>query len=158
VEAPALVHADNWKIDACPVNGPALAASGDHVALAWFTAEGDRPRVNVAFSDDGGTTWGGPIRVDEVKSLGRVDTVLLDDGRAVVLWMEHLDRGSELRARIVASNGTREPHVTIASMAANRQSGYARMVRSGNDLVFAWVSNNPTSQVKTAVSSLIRTY
>ncbi len=155
-QPPALVHADNWKIDACPVNGPALAATGDHVALAWFTAEGDRPRVNVAFSDDGGATWGAPIRVDEAKSLGRVDTVLLDDGRAVVLWMEHLDSGSELRARIVAPNGTRDSYITVASMTANRQSGYARMVRSGHDLIFAWVSNNPTSQVKTAVASLSR--
>jgi hypothetical protein len=157
-QPPALVHADNWKIDACPVNGPAVAASGDHVALAWFTAEGDKPRVNVAFSDDGGTRWGAPIRVDEAKSLGRVDTVLLDDGRAVVLWMEHLDSGSELRARIVAPTGARDSYVTIASMAANRQSGYARMVRTGHDLVFAWVSNNPTSQVTTAVSSLIPRY
>jgi hypothetical protein len=153
-QPPALVHADNWKIDACPVNGPALAASGDHVALAWFTAAGDAPRVNVAFSDDGGRMWGAPVRVDEAKSLGRVDTVLLDDGRAIVLWMEHLETGSELRARIVAPDGTRDPYITIATMAATRQSGYARMVRSGNDLIFAWVSNNPAAQVKTAVASV----
>lgn len=151
---PAFVHADRWKINACPVNGPALAASGDRVALAWFTAEGDEPRVNVAFSRDAGKSWGAPIRVDEAGSLGRVDSAMLDDGRAVVLWMEHLERGSELRARVVHPDGRREPYVTVSTTTSDRQSGYARMVRRGNDLIFAWVSTKPTPQVKTAVASV----
>jgi hypothetical protein len=152
--APSLVHADNWQINACPVNGPALAASGDRVALAWFTAQGDQPRVQVAFSNDAGKTWGPPVRVDEARSLGRVDSILLDNGSAVVMWMEHLDTGSELRARVVHPNGTREPFMTVSSMTADRQSGHARMVRSGNELVFAWVATRPTMQVKTAVAPL----
>ncbi len=153
-QEPALVHADNWNLNACPVNGPALAATGDRVALAWFTAEGDRPRVNVAFSSDAGNTWAAPIRVDESKSLGRVDAVMLEDGRAVVMWIEHLDNGSELRARVVNADGTREPYVTIAATTADRASGYARMVRTGNELVFAWVSPKPTSQIRTAVATV----
>src|SRR5688500_16481070 len=28
------VHADNWEINGCPVNGPAIAASGQAVAVA----------------------------------------------------------------------------------------------------------------------------
>jgi len=152
--APTLVHADNWQINACPVNGPALAASGDRVALAWFTAQGDQPRTSVAFSSDAGKTWSAPVRVDEARSLGRVDAVMLDNGSAVVMWMEHLDSGSELRARVVHPNGTREPFLTITSMTADRQSGYARMARSGTELVFAWVATKPTIQVKTAVARL----
>jgi hypothetical protein len=151
---PALVHADNWQINACPVNGPALAAAGDRVALAWFTAQGDQPRVQVAFSNDAGKTWSAPVRVDEAKSLGRVDAVMLDNRSAVVMWMEHLDTGSELRARVVHPDGKREPFMTVTSMTADRQSGYARMVRTGNELVFAWVSTKPTLQVKTAVAAL----
>jgi hypothetical protein len=152
--APALVHADNWQINACPVNGPALAASGDRVALAWFTAEGDRPRVQVAFSSNAGRTWSQPVRVDEQKSLGRVDVVMLDNGGAVVMWMEHLETGSELRARVVHPSGRRDPFITVASMTSDRQSGYARMVRSGDELLFAWVATKPTMQVKTAVATI----
>jgi hypothetical protein len=44
------VHSDNWKIDACPVNGPAIAATGRRVAVAWFTAANDTARVKLAFS------------------------------------------------------------------------------------------------------------
>lgn len=47
--APAPVHADGWKIAACPVNGPAIAAKAERVALAWFTAANDSARVKVAF-------------------------------------------------------------------------------------------------------------
>src|SRR5581483_9127550 len=33
--APVTVHADGWRIEACPVNGPAVAARGRDVAVAW---------------------------------------------------------------------------------------------------------------------------
>lgn len=151
---PTYVHADNWKINACPVNGPALAAIGDRVALAWFTAEADTPRAMVAFSQDGGRTFGKPIRVDEARTLGRVDAVMLDDGSAVVLWMEFLEGGSELRARVVRPDGSRSAHVVVSSTTSDRQSGYARMVRAGKDLYFAWVTTKPQAQVKTAVAAL----
>jgi hypothetical protein len=66
----------------------------------------------------------------------------------------HLDSGSELRARVVNANGTREPYVTIAATTADRTSGYARMVRTGTELVFAWVSTKPKSQIRTAVATV----
>jgi len=148
---PTYVHADRWQINACPVNGPALAAAGDRVALAWFTAEGDIPRALLAFSSDGGRSFGAPVRVDDEQALGRVDLAMLSDGRAVVLWLEFLPQGSELRARIVTHDGRRSGHLTIAASSSERQSGYARVVRSGDDVVFAWTSTRPTPQIKTAV-------
>lgn len=151
---PTYVHADQWKINACPVNGPALTAQGDRVALAWFTAEGDTPRAMVAFSNDGGKTFGKPVRVDEAQTLGRVDAVMLEDGRAIVSWLEFMPGASEFRGRIVSPDGTREPAFKITASTADRQSGYPRMVRSGRELIFAWTSPRPSPQVKTAVVSL----
>jgi hypothetical protein len=151
---PTYVHADRWRINACPVNGPALAAAGDRVALAWFTAEGETPRALLAFSDDGGRSFGAPIRVDDEQALGRVDVAMLPDGRAVVLWLEYLAQGSELRARIIAPDGQRSGYFTLAASSAGRQSGYARVVRSGDDLVFAWTTTRPAPQVTAAVMTL----
>jgi hypothetical protein len=54
----AIVHEDGWETAACPVNGPAVAARGEDVAVAWFTAAGDVPRVKVAFSDDAAESFG----------------------------------------------------------------------------------------------------
>jgi hypothetical protein len=76
--APKAVHADGWKIDGCPVNGPQLDAIGQRVAAAWFTAAQDRGRAYVAFSSDGGATFDKPVQIDEGKPAGRVDLVMLD--------------------------------------------------------------------------------
>jgi hypothetical protein len=59
------LHADGWKIDYCPVNGPAAGAIGDTVAVAWFTGAQDTSRVRVAFSTDAGATFSAPVRADD---------------------------------------------------------------------------------------------
>ena len=51
---PAPVASDGWRMPACPVNGPAIDATGDRVAVAWFTAADERPAVKLAVSGDGG--------------------------------------------------------------------------------------------------------
>ena len=65
--SPQAVHADNWEINGCPVNGPAVSANGRDVVVAWFTGVGGTQCVKVAFSSDGGATFGAPIEVTEVK-------------------------------------------------------------------------------------------
>ncbi|MCA1563880.1 MAG: glycoside hydrolase [Acidobacteria bacterium] len=96
---PRAVHADNWQIPGCPVNGPALSADGQRVALAWFTAPENDARVSVAFSTDAGATFDKPIRVDDGVPLGRVDAELLPNGRALVSWIDFNGGNSELRVR-----------------------------------------------------------
>src|SRR5262249_38152500 len=71
------VHADGWKIDACPINGPAISARGRQVAVAWMTATEDQGRAFAAFSSDGGATFGAPVRLDDAASQGRVGVALL---------------------------------------------------------------------------------
>lgn len=152
---PALVHADDWTVDGCPVNGPAIAAEGDRVVVAWFTAARDTARVNAAFSDDAGATFGPAIRVDEGQPVGRVDVVLDDRGRAIVSWLE---RGAEEEARVlvraVARDGAVSAPIAIAASSAARRSGFPRMVRAGPDLVMAWTVAGDTSRVDLARARL----
>ena len=61
---PYALRADGWKTPACPVNGPALAARDERVAVAWYTEGSGRPQVKVAFSRDAGRTFGTPVRAD----------------------------------------------------------------------------------------------
>ena len=79
---PVVVHADGWQIHGCPVNGPAIDAMGDVVAVAWFTGADDTQRVNVAFSQDGGKSFGRPIAIDEGAPRGRGGITILPDGSA----------------------------------------------------------------------------
>ena len=147
----APVWNDNWKIAACPVNGPALDASGDRVALAWFTGARDTLRVNIAFSTNAGGTWSKPTRVDKGAPAGRVDTELLDDGSALVSWIERIggDTASVL-VRRVTSNGEAGEAMTIAQSSAARASGFPRMVRVGSDIVFAWTVPGRPSSIRVA--------
>ncbi|HEX6623880.1 MAG TPA: sialidase family protein [Pyrinomonadaceae bacterium] len=151
---PRPVHADNWEINGCPVNGPSIAAEGRRVALAWFTGEGDSPRVQVAFSGDAGATFGGPTRVDDGEALGRVDVVMLADGSALVCWMAGGPEGGANKVRRVAPDGTLGPVAIVARSDVSRSSGYPRMARLGDTVHFAWTQFGKPSRVRTATADV----
>jgi hypothetical protein len=148
---PAFVHKDGWKIEGCPVNGPSIAADGRRVAVAWYTAAGDAPRVRLAFSTDAGAKFGAPVQVDDGKPMGRVDVALFPDGSALATWLERTAEGGEVRARRVYSDGRRGQAVTITKTSVERASGFPHLVRTGDRIVFAWTEASKPSAVRTAV-------
>jgi hypothetical protein len=148
------VHQDGWHIEGCPVNGPAVAAAERHVAVAWFTAPGDEPRVHVSFSDDAGQSFAAPIRVDSGNPGGRVDLLMRRDGSVLVSWLERTGGdGAEVRIRSVAPDGTVGAPVTVTRSSAERASGFPRMVAAPWDpekILVAWtdVSDARTTGVR----------
>lgn len=140
---------DNWRIAGCPVNGPSMAAEGDRVALAWFAAPEGPGRVRVAFSSDAASSFGPAVQIDEGNPLGRVAAVMLPDGATLVGWIEQRQDGAEFLVRRVSSDGTRGASIRIAALAAGRASGYPRIARTANRLVFAWVGK---TGVETAIA------
>jgi hypothetical protein len=152
--APAIVHADGWMIDACPINGPSISAKGRDVAVAWFMAKNDQGRAFVAFSHDAGRTFGVPVRVDDASSLGRLGVQFLDDGSAAVIWIERTNQRSQLRARIINPAGMRSAPVTIADTEGSR---YPRVMRYRDELLFSWTETGEgSSRVRTARASIGR--
>lgn len=146
---PVQVHADGWRIDGCPVNGPAIAAQDRRVAVAWFTAAQDQARVNVAFSDDGAAHFGPALVVDEGAPLGRVDLVLDGEGHALVSWMERAENNTaRVMLRRVHPDGTRSAPVEIAKSAASRASGFPRMVAASDAVILAWTEPGTPSRVR----------
>jgi hypothetical protein len=152
---PALVHPDGWQINACPVNGPSISARRSRVAVAWFTAAGDRPRVRLAFSSDAGATFGDPLEVDHGNPEGRVAVSMLDDASALVAWIERTRGDSaEVRVRRVWGNGRMTESVAIATATAERASGFPRMVVVGDDVIFAWTARAEQSVIRLARARL----
>ncbi len=136
---PMPVHRDGWQLNACPTNGPALAASGSRVATAWFTGAGGVPRVNVAFSVDAGDTFGPPLTVDDGRPVGWPSLVQLGDGTAVVSWLESRGDGRGLlRLKRLAPDGRVSASVTVAESSAGRSTGIPAMVGHGDGLLLAW--------------------
>ena len=145
---PRVVHADGWEIDACPVNGPSVSTDGRRrVAVAWFTGAGGAARVRAAFSSDQGDTFGAPAEVSAAEPIGRVGVLLLEDGSAVVSWLERLNQSGGVLARRVHPDGRMSAPMTVAASGTARSNGVPRMVRAGDALVFAWVGS---SRVQTA--------
>ena len=149
----SLAH-DGWEINGCPVNGPAIAATGSNVAVAWFTAARGEPRVKVAFSRDAGASFDPAIVVDEGRPLGRVDVVALEDGAALVTWLEKTDKGAAVRVRRVARDGSASHALTVADSDAARSSGFPRTVRSGNEVTIAWRDSAEPPRVRTAAIAI----
>jgi hypothetical protein len=151
---PVRVHADGWRIAACPVNGPAVDARGDDVVVAWFTAP-DQSRVRLAFSADGGRTFDAPIEVEPARAVGRVDVALLDDGRAVVSWLAETDGGgAAIRARPYTRRGPAGRAVDVATSAVARSSGFPQMIATRDGLLFAWTESAAEPAVRTAFARL----
>tara|TARA_Y100001970_G_scaffold154665_2_gene189545 strand:- start:7282 stop:7851 length:570 start_codon:yes stop_codon:yes gene_type:complete len=134
------VSDDGWEIAGCPVNGPVVVADGSIVAVAWFSAPDDVARVKIAFSDDGGATFGVPKVVDDGLPMGRVGLVLTSDGGAIVSWLEGGGgQGAEVRIRHVANDGSSSVSARVTSSSAERASGFPQLVKNlDGSLVISW--------------------
>ncbi|MBA3849500.1 MAG: hypothetical protein C0502_05820 [Opitutus sp.] len=159
-EAPRPLHNDGWQIAACPVNGPRLAALGDHVVALWFTAAQNQPRVQAKRSRDGGETFGEAVRVDLGRPQGRVDAVVQTDGSAWFTWLEMTGQESGqaggIYLRLLAPDGTPgEPRLLAASTTA-RASGFPRIALVGGDrLLLAYTAQDgESSRVATLLIDL----
>lgn len=144
---PRIPHPDGWHIEACPVNGPHLAAGEKQTALIWFTAPQDQPAVKLAFSHDNGAAFAPALRLDTGRAIGRAQIVVLRDGSAIGCWLES-EGGTRLVARRVRDDGAMGAPLELARGA---NFGYPHAVGAGESIVVAWSERNPVSQVHTGI-------
>jgi ribonuclease BN (tRNA processing enzyme) len=144
---------DGWNIAGCPVNGPAIAARGDHVAVTWFTAANNETKVRLAMSTNGAESFGDAIDIAVDRPLGRVGILLLDNGTAIVSWLSQ-GEGSEglIQARAVFADGTLGEATTVATTSSGRMSGFPQIAEHGDGIVFAWTqTGGDASRVETLI-------
>ncbi|HLU07989.1 MAG TPA: sialidase family protein [Woeseiaceae bacterium] len=134
---------DGWTIDGCPVNGPAIAADGDHVAVAWFTAAGDLPKVRMARSNDSGETWSAAVDVTEGGISGRAGVALLDQGRVAVSWLcgESETHARLCLRRIGEDNTLGRVHIVSGEDQVPSLS-VPQLARSGDAIIASWTARD----------------
>jgi hypothetical protein len=139
------VHADNWVINGCPDNGPAVDANGDEVAVAWWTRSDKQPKVQLAFSSDAGDTFGPAIRVDLSAAEGQV-TVALIPGRhaAIVGWLED----GKVWARWVGADG--KMGLPLALGPSTRHSRLPRWIAAEREVLAVWTAQKAARTVQAA--------
>jgi hypothetical protein len=132
---------DNWHIEGCPVNGPKIAAVGERVGVAWFTAPDGAPRVRFAWSTDGAASFAPALELDGAGSFGQVGLLLDDAGTALVSWWRAAPGGgTDLAVRTVGSDGALGELRVVAHSSATQPVDVPQLVAVGDDVLVAWTS------------------
>jgi hypothetical protein len=137
---PVRVHADGWKITACPHRGGAAGIDGrGRFYVAWYTeARQDRPDVLLAVSENG-RSFGAPRRL-HASSTSIPDAVRLavsPAGQAVVVWED----STAVRRRIVmrwTADGGRTLSAPVPLSRALKAFAPSVTTTSSGDFLVAW--------------------
>jgi len=143
---------DRWRIAACPVNGPAIAARGSTVLAAWFTGAGNRGRVLAALSSNAGASFERPVELDGRDPVGRVSAVWTDSDHAAVGWISAPDDqgfASLCLARVRRDGRAQTPRI-VARVSADRDSGFPQLAAHDQRLVVAWTERGPGFGIRVA--------
>ncbi len=146
------VSADNWEIPGCPVNGPVIQAKGSQIAVAWFSAGNQQPKVQAAWSSDAGENMSAPIAVADGGLFGHVGAAMLPSGDMAVTWLSSAGGTTELHLRRVSSSGEAGPDQVIAEATGVAAFSVPQILLVENKLVLAWTdASGEDSLVKTAL-------
>ncbi len=146
---PQAIYNDNWQIAGCPVNGPSVAAMNKRVAVAWFNAKDDVPKIQLVLSTDSGLSFSEPIVVESPNTNGRIDTTILDSGNIIVSWMDTVGEAKIMLSRYDI-NGELLSTTEVAGSSPSRRSGFPIIEAVGNSVYVTWTDIDATPQVKVA--------
>jgi hypothetical protein len=146
---PTPVFDDGWKIPGCPVNGPKIVSNKKNIAVAWFTAANDTPKVNLSFSLNGGAHFETPIQISNAAAIGRVDVLFLNPKEVLVSYMEKDEKGTFLKSKKVALDGTISDAFVISEIGGSRSTGVPQLEIFKNEVYAVWtVSVDKKNQLK----------
>jgi hypothetical protein len=139
-QEPTRVSADNWQIDACPDDGPAMTVDGEGVLrITWPTLVTDGGAKRVIFettSRDGGATFSPRTRVDTAEGGAAHPRIATGPaGRSAVVWDE-LAQGS--RRVVFRLTGEGSPVV----LSTGRIASYPAIAAVGDGFVVAWTDQS----------------
>ncbi len=145
---PKSLFSDGWQIAGCPVNGPAMAARGSQVVVAWFTGATDTGSVRAVFSTDGGARFSEPIAVDDTWPIGRVAVMLVKPGEAIVSWLDAGDGEGAIALRRISADGSQGKPVMVARTSGARTTGFPKLARSGSNVVLVWTQDAEPTRLR----------
>jgi hypothetical protein len=146
---PKPVFNDLWTIAGCPVNGPAIAANDNMVAVAWYTMSDNVPKVKLAFSSNNGGTFNTPILLSSDNTIGRVDLELLKDNSAIALWVDTIEEQAVIQIQRINETGEKSDIMSLAKTSNDRSSGFPRMIIKDNIAYLTYTVSGKDLSIKT---------
>jgi len=148
---------DGWVISGCPVNGPSIAAAEQRVAIAWFTAANNSPKVQTAVSTNSGKTFSEPVEISSNDVTGHVGISLVGKDSYVVSWMESdTDGNYVINLRAVTLDGQAGPVRIVGRTSLARV--VPQLIRIGDKLILAWTDKIDDLSKVVSVEVPIRGY
>ncbi|MFT4565736.1 MAG: hypothetical protein ACI9FN_000689, partial [Saprospiraceae bacterium] len=145
---PVKVHNDEWTINGCPVNGPAIALNNEEIGVAWYTASEQAPKILIASSIDGGKNFSEPVQIDQENPVGRVDLIHWNDG-FMASWVESKNDESFLMMSYY-QDGIVTQTYEIMPLNASRRGGFPIIEPVEDGIIVAWTE---VGKSKTSVQS-----
>ena len=141
--APVRVHADDWKIDACPHAGPSvqLDAAG-RLHVLWWTGKENAAGVYYAMSSDSGATFSDPVTVSRQATPvpSHVQLALTDSGAVVAAWDELDGSMPVVYVRTAFRAGSFGPPVALTDQLHSSQ--FPVIGTHGDTAYVAWASTS----------------
>ncbi|MCI0653605.1 MAG: glycoside hydrolase [Methylococcaceae bacterium] len=135
------VSVDEWRIEACPTDGPALAVGSDgRYHVAWFTQGSARQGLYYANSSDRGQHFSNPMPIGDTnkKLPGHPDVISLGQ-RVVLAWSEFDGTTTEIMIR--QSNDRGDTWSRVQSLAeSNSDSDFPFLLSDGQGIFLSWNS------------------
>jgi hypothetical protein len=156
---PVRVHADDWKFDACPHAGPAIATDAKGTLhVTWWTGKEGSAGVFYAQSTDSGKTFSAPVPlgVAQYSRPAHVQMALASNNRVVVTWDDGTKEVPQVVVRVSRDGGAHFDDATVLS-AAERSATFPVLGVVGDSIAVAWSEvSAATSKAATAKADSIK--
>lgn len=138
---------DNWQIDGCPSQGPALSIAEDgRYHVAWFMQGSERQGLFYAHSADSGPRISEPMPVGHREALPKHPDVLALGNDVVLAWKEFDGTQTKVRSMVSLDRGETwsTPKTLTASKAASIRP---ELITDGKAIYLSWNSADQEYQL-----------
>jgi hypothetical protein len=135
---PRRAHADDWRLDACPHAGPALATDpADRLHLAWYTGEEGRAGLYYAVTSDRAETFTEPIPILTGAGIppSQVGIAVDEKGIIGISWEDRRPRDQGVRFARLRRDGTVGRALAIPGTAP-------ALAMAGGTTILAWLDGD----------------
>ena len=139
---PRTLHPDNWRIEGCPVNGPAVAVNGTRMLVAWTTAASGEMAAKYTIRE-----WDQPgaatLFAPGAFMRGRLDAAAWQQG-FLISWIgasgdaKAADAFSGLMLTAVDAAGQPVAQRNVAKLPMSRIGGNPRMAALREHVLLVW--------------------
>jgi hypothetical protein len=134
------VSTDDWRTDACPHHGPALAVSpGGSYHVAWFTNGLARKGLFYARSLDGGRSFSNPMPIGRAERAPSHPYLLAVNEALWLTWKEFDGEKSSVWGMVSRDEGTAWSGPKHLAETADT-SDQALLASNGSDVFLSWLS------------------